>query len=171
MKMSDFQLLAAAALFAAHLVAADARAAILVQDFNDVAEFPVPPPGGPGNFCPQSAPFVAAGWQVINNSEPSPFGSTWCVSQGYPVASGVFPPDQSFPSLAGDDAFAGLGWWSTWEYNRPISLWMISPTVEFGAGATTKARLLLERCEFGAYVPVDISRDFLNAQADRKSVV
>lgn len=136
MKMSDFQLLAAAALFAAHLVAADARAAILVQDFNDVAEFPVPPPGGPGNFCPQSAPFVAAGWQVINNSEPSPFGSTWCVSQGYPVASGVFPPDQSFPSLAGDDAFAGLGWWSTWEYNRPISLWMISPTVEFGAGAT-----------------------------------
>jgi dimethylhistidine N-methyltransferase len=38
--------------------------------------------------------------------------------------------------------------------------------VEFGAGATTKARLLLERCKFGAYVPVDISGDFLNAQAD-----
>jgi dimethylhistidine N-methyltransferase len=38
--------------------------------------------------------------------------------------------------------------------------------VEFGAGATTKARLLLQRCEFGAYVPVDISGDFLNAQAD-----
>src|SRR5882757_7274638 len=38
--------------------------------------------------------------------------------------------------------------------------------VEFGAGATTKVRLLLERCEFGAYVPVDISGDFLNAQAD-----
>ncbi len=33
--------------------------------------------------------------------------------------------------------------------------------VEFGAGATTKVRLLLERCEFGAYVPVDISGDFL----------
>src|ERR1700674_4711752 len=38
--------------------------------------------------------------------------------------------------------------------------------VEFGAGATTKVRLLLERCEFGAYVPVDISGDFLTAQAD-----
>src|SRR3954466_9714066 len=38
--------------------------------------------------------------------------------------------------------------------------------VEFGAGATTKVRLLLERCEFGAYVPVDISGDFLKDQAD-----
>ena len=38
--------------------------------------------------------------------------------------------------------------------------------VEFGAGATTKVRLLLERSRFAAYVPVDISGDFLNAQAD-----
>src|SRR3954462_259932 len=37
--------------------------------------------------------------------------------------------------------------------------------VEFGAGSTTKVRLLLERCNFAAYVPVDISGDFLNAQA------
>src|SRR3979490_2452306 len=37
--------------------------------------------------------------------------------------------------------------------------------VEFGAGATTKVRLLLAECKFGAYVPVDISGDFLNAQA------
>src|SRR3954453_11266576 len=37
--------------------------------------------------------------------------------------------------------------------------------VEFGAGATTKVRLLLERSDFGAYVPVDISGDFLKAQA------
>ncbi|UZE51409.1 L-histidine N(alpha)-methyltransferase [Rhodopseudomonas sp. P2A-2r] len=37
--------------------------------------------------------------------------------------------------------------------------------VEFGAGATTKVRLLLDQCEFAAYVPVDISGDFLNAQA------
>jgi dimethylhistidine N-methyltransferase len=37
--------------------------------------------------------------------------------------------------------------------------------VEFGAGSTTKVRLLLERCKFAAYVPVDISGDFLNAQA------
>jgi dimethylhistidine N-methyltransferase len=37
--------------------------------------------------------------------------------------------------------------------------------VEFGAGATTKVRLLLNACEFAAYVPVDISGDFLNAQA------
>jgi dimethylhistidine N-methyltransferase len=37
--------------------------------------------------------------------------------------------------------------------------------VEFGAGSTTKVRLLLNSCEFGAYVPVDISGDFLNAQA------
>ena len=37
--------------------------------------------------------------------------------------------------------------------------------VEFGAGATTKVRLLLETCAFGAYVPVDISGDFLKAQA------
>jgi dimethylhistidine N-methyltransferase len=38
--------------------------------------------------------------------------------------------------------------------------------VEFGAGSTTKVRLLLDECKFGAYVPVDISGDFLNAQAD-----
>src|ERR1700758_5805959 len=38
--------------------------------------------------------------------------------------------------------------------------------VEFGAGATTKVRLLLQRCAIGAYVPVDISGDFLKAQAD-----
>jgi dimethylhistidine N-methyltransferase len=38
--------------------------------------------------------------------------------------------------------------------------------VEFGAGATTKARLLLNECAFGAYVPVDISGHFLKAQAD-----
>ncbi len=38
--------------------------------------------------------------------------------------------------------------------------------VEFGAGATTKVRLLLEKCEIGAYVPVDISGDFINGQAD-----
>ena len=37
--------------------------------------------------------------------------------------------------------------------------------IEFGAGATTKVRLLLERNDFGAYVPVDISGDFLKAQA------
>ena len=39
--------------------------------------------------------------------------------------------------------------------------------VEFGAGATTKVRLLLAECAFAAYVPVDISGDFLQAQADR----
>jgi len=38
--------------------------------------------------------------------------------------------------------------------------------VEFGAGATTKVRLLLEKCDIGAYVPVDISGDFLKEQAD-----
>src|ERR1700732_2427464 len=38
--------------------------------------------------------------------------------------------------------------------------------VEFGAGATTKVRLLLKECAFGAYVPVDISGDFLKAQAN-----
>lgn len=38
--------------------------------------------------------------------------------------------------------------------------------VEFGAGATTKVRLLLESCRFAAYVPVDISGDFLTVQAD-----
>src|SRR5450432_873386 len=38
--------------------------------------------------------------------------------------------------------------------------------VEFGAGSTTKVRLLLNECDFGAYVPVDISGDFLKAQAD-----
>lgn len=37
--------------------------------------------------------------------------------------------------------------------------------VEFGAGATTKARLLLQHCRIDAYVPVDISGDFLKAQA------
>jgi dimethylhistidine N-methyltransferase len=38
--------------------------------------------------------------------------------------------------------------------------------VEFGAGATTKVRLLLENCAISAYVPVDISGDFLKGQAD-----
>src|ERR1700760_2699735 len=38
--------------------------------------------------------------------------------------------------------------------------------VEFGAGATTKVRLLLEKCDIGAYVPVDISGGFLKDQAD-----
>jgi dimethylhistidine N-methyltransferase len=38
--------------------------------------------------------------------------------------------------------------------------------VEFGAGATTKVRLLLNECAFAAYVPVDISGDFLRAQAE-----
>ncbi len=38
--------------------------------------------------------------------------------------------------------------------------------VEFGAGATTKVRLLLNRCDIGAYVPVDISGDFLKSQAE-----
>ena len=38
--------------------------------------------------------------------------------------------------------------------------------VEFGAGATTKVRLLLKECAFKAYVPVDISGDFLKAQAE-----
>src|SRR6266481_6543191 len=38
--------------------------------------------------------------------------------------------------------------------------------VEFGAGATTKVRLLLRECAFKAYVPVDISGDFLKAQAE-----
>jgi dimethylhistidine N-methyltransferase len=38
--------------------------------------------------------------------------------------------------------------------------------IEFGAGATTKVRLLLEKSAFGAYVPVDISGEFLQAQAE-----
>jgi dimethylhistidine N-methyltransferase len=38
--------------------------------------------------------------------------------------------------------------------------------VEFGAGAATKVRILLRASDVGAYVPVDISGDFLNAQAD-----
>jgi dimethylhistidine N-methyltransferase len=38
--------------------------------------------------------------------------------------------------------------------------------VEFGAGATTKVRLLLQNCTLGAYVPVDISGDFVKAQAE-----
>src|ERR1700681_4270492 len=37
--------------------------------------------------------------------------------------------------------------------------------VEFGAGAATKVRLLLKECSLGAYVPVDISGEFLKAQA------
>jgi dimethylhistidine N-methyltransferase len=53
--------------------------------------------------------------------------------------------------------------------DRSAEIASIIPThaalVEFGAGAPTKARLLLAACEFAAYVPVDISGDFLNAQA------
>ena len=38
--------------------------------------------------------------------------------------------------------------------------------VEFGDGTTTKVRLLLQKCAIGAYVPVDISGDFIRSQAD-----
>ena len=38
--------------------------------------------------------------------------------------------------------------------------------VEFGAGTTTKVRLLLYSCRIAAYVPVDISGDFVKAQAE-----
>jgi dimethylhistidine N-methyltransferase len=38
--------------------------------------------------------------------------------------------------------------------------------IEFGAGATTKVRRLLESCSLAAYVPVDISGDFVKAQAE-----
>jgi dimethylhistidine N-methyltransferase len=38
--------------------------------------------------------------------------------------------------------------------------------IEFGAGATTKVRLMLAARQFAAYVPVDISGAFLNGQAD-----
>jgi dimethylhistidine N-methyltransferase len=38
--------------------------------------------------------------------------------------------------------------------------------VEFGAGATTKIRLLLAAHEVAAYVPVDISGDFIATQAE-----
>jgi dimethylhistidine N-methyltransferase len=38
--------------------------------------------------------------------------------------------------------------------------------VEFGAGATTKVRAVLNTRDIAAYVPVDISGDFLNAQAE-----
>lgn len=37
--------------------------------------------------------------------------------------------------------------------------------VEFGAGAFTKARIVLGAANIAAYVPVDISAEFLNAQA------
>ncbi|HLI98892.1 MAG TPA: L-histidine N(alpha)-methyltransferase [Bradyrhizobium sp.] len=53
------------------------------------------------------------------------------------------------------------------EQGQAISAFIPKGTalVEFGAGATTKIRLLLDECPIGAYVPVDISGDFLNAQA------
>jgi len=38
--------------------------------------------------------------------------------------------------------------------------------IEFGAGATTKARLLLASCSVDTYVPVDISEQFLQDQAE-----
>jgi dimethylhistidine N-methyltransferase len=38
--------------------------------------------------------------------------------------------------------------------------------IEFGAGGTTKARLLMRQSTLAAYVPVDISGDFLNEQAE-----
>ena len=38
--------------------------------------------------------------------------------------------------------------------------------IELGAGSTTKIRLLLQSCPFAAYVPVDISGEFINAQAE-----
>ena len=38
--------------------------------------------------------------------------------------------------------------------------------VEFGAGSTLKVRLLLQTCAIKTYVPVDISGDYVAAQAD-----
>lgn len=39
--------------------------------------------------------------------------------------------------------------------------------IEFGSGASTKARILLEAAKVGAYVPVDISEAFLTREATR----
>jgi dimethylhistidine N-methyltransferase len=41
-----------------------------------------------------------------------------------------------------------------------------SAVIEFGAGSSTKVRLLLRRCAVAAYSPVDISGDFIRAQAE-----
>jgi len=38
--------------------------------------------------------------------------------------------------------------------------------IEFGSGASTKTRILLKAAKLAAYVPVDISADFLQAQVD-----
>ncbi len=55
--------------------------------------------------------------------------------------------------------------------DRGAEIAAILPThaalIEFGAGATTKIRLLLEQSSVDAYVPVDISGEFLNAQSQR----
>jgi dimethylhistidine N-methyltransferase len=54
------------------------------------------------------------------------------------------------------------------DHSREISAFIPqgAALVEFGAGSTTKVRLLLGEARLGAYVPVDISGDFLNAQAE-----
>lgn len=39
--------------------------------------------------------------------------------------------------------------------------------VEFGAGAVHKIRLLLKHCDIAAYIPVDISGEFMRKQADQ----
>src|ERR1700742_2696765 len=53
------------------------------------------------------------------------------------------------------------------DHGREISAFIPegAALVEFGAGATTKIRLLLGECRLAAYVPVDISGEFLNAPA------
>jgi Concanavalin A-like lectin/glucanases superfamily len=114
----------------------DADAQVLTQNFAAVAAVPSVP-SGPGSNCPQNAGFLASGWRVINNSDGAGGStpSTRCVTQGFPEG---FSPTLTFD--AQDESlreFAGMSVAAAQNSNsQSVSLWMISPRVEFGVGAT-----------------------------------
>lgn len=108
-------------------------AAVLTEDFAAVAPFPSVP-SGPGTSCPQDAGFLSRGWRVINTSAGAGGSSpnTLCVTQGF---SEGFPPDITFyaQDLSARE-FAGMSVRAS--QSGETSLWMISPRVDFGTGAT-----------------------------------
>lgn len=115
---------------------APANAAVLSEDFSAVAAVPTVP-SGPGSNCPQDSAFLARGWRVINNSLAAGATSppTYCVTQGFPDG---YIPEASFSAQDGSAlGFAGMSTRATPNPSSlPVSLWMISPRIQFGTGAT-----------------------------------
>ncbi len=120
------------------LFAPSPKAQVLTQNFDAVAERPSVA-SGPLNMCPQHPNFLASGWSVVNQSDGAGIAmpSTRCVTQGFPDIPFVYDPALSFWSQDGlAFAYAGFPSRAASTPSRAASLWMISPRVDFGAGAS-----------------------------------